>query len=54
MPKSNPNFIICLGVMISTLLGSTRPKDTNLHISFLVLSLEGPEISKVTQKFPKK
>ncbi len=52
--KSNPNFSIGLGVTITTLLGSIRPRHLNtkiLHVSFLVPSPIRFKISNGTQKF---
>jgi hypothetical protein len=57
MPKPNPNFAINLGVMITTILGSTWPKhlDTKiLQASLFAPSPIRPETSNTTQKFPKK
>jgi hypothetical protein len=55
MLRSNPNFVIGLGVTIITLLNSTRPKHFNtkiLQASFLVLSFARFKTKNATQKFP--
>jgi hypothetical protein len=54
MPRPNFNFAIGLGVMIITLLDSTRPKHSNtkiLQASLVILSFERSETRKATQKF---
>jgi hypothetical protein len=55
MLRSNPNFAIGLGVTITTLLNSTRPKHFNtkiLQASLLVLNFARFETNNATQKFP--
>jgi hypothetical protein len=55
MPRPNLNFVVGLGVTITTLLDSTRPKHYNtkiLQASFLILSFARSGSRKATQKFP--
>jgi hypothetical protein len=54
MSRPNPNFTISLGVIITTLLNSIRPKHSKtkiLHVSFLVLNFAKSETKNATQKF---
>jgi hypothetical protein len=54
MLRSNLNFAIGLGVIIITLLDSTRPKHSNtkiLQTSFLVISFARSKTKNTTQKF---
>jgi hypothetical protein len=55
MPRSNSNFDIGMGVIITTLLDSTILKQSNtkiLQVSLLVLSFARYETKNATQKFP--
>jgi hypothetical protein len=54
MPMPNPNFIIVLNIVITTLLGSTQPIHHNTKISLFSLLVPNPvrlETNNTTQDF---